>query len=204
MELHSGHGYLLHQFLSPATNLRTDRYGGSYQNRTRLLKEIVEGVRGVWPEDKPLFVRLSVDDFGGWGVADSARLAAELLPMGVDVVDCSSGGLVGSPTEGREYSYGYQVDYAAELRRRTGIATMAVGLVVHAELAERIVAEGSADLVALGREVLYNPNWPLDAAVKLGVEDPYSVTSPRTAYWLRKRADTVPGLVPSTFTASTR
>ncbi len=200
VEVHSGHGYLLHQFLSEATNHRTDRYGGSYENRTRALKEIVEGVRAVWPDDKPLFVRLSVDDFAGWSVDESVRLAGQLRTMGVDVVDCSSGGLVGSPTEGGTYSYGYQVDYAAELKRRSGVATMAVGLIVHPELAERIVAEGSADLVAIGREVLYNPNWPLDAAVKLGIDDPYAITSPRTAYWLRRRGETVPGLVPSTFT----
>ena len=200
-ELHAGHGYLVHQFLSRATNQRTDRYGGSFQNRTRMLKEIVEAVRSVWPDDKPLFVRLSVDDGGGWDVDDTVRLVTELTPMGVDLVDCSSGGLVGSPMEGaREYSYGYQVDYAAEVKRRTGTATMAVGLIVHPELAEQIVADGSANLVAVARELLYNPNWPLDAALKLGVEDPYAITSMRTAYWLRRRAETVPGLVPSTFT----
>jgi 2,4-dienoyl-CoA reductase-like NADH-dependent reductase (Old Yellow Enzyme family) len=201
VELHAGHGYLLHQFLSTATNQRTDCYGGSFANRTRLLKRVVEGVRSVWPQDKPLFARLSVDDGGGWDVDDSVRLVEELLPLGVDVVDCSSGGLVGSPMEGaRDYSYGYQIDYAAEVKRRTGAPTMAVGLVVHPELAEQIVAEGSADLVAVAREMLYNPNWPLDAAMKLGVEDPYAITSLRTAYWLRRRAETVPGLVPSTFT----
>lgn len=166
-----------------------------------MLKEIVEAVRSVWPDDKPLFVRLSVDDGGGWDVDDTVRLVTELTPMGVDLVDCSSGGLVGSPMEGaREYSYGYQVDYAAEVKRRTGTATMAVGLIVHPELAEQIVADGSANLVAVARELLYNPNWPLDAALKLGVEDPYAITSMRTAYWLRRRAETVPGLVPSTFT----
>lgn len=201
LELHAGHGYLLHQFLSPAINRRTDRYGGSFRNRTRMLTQIVEGVRSVWPASKPLFLRLSVDDGGGWGVEDTVRLVSELAPLGVDVVDCSSGGLVGSPTEGApNYSYGYQVPLAEAVRRRTGVQTMAVGLIVHAEPAERIVAEGKADLVAVAREVLHNPNWPLDAALKLGVDDPYQVVSPRTAYWLRRRAATVPDLVPSTFT----
>lgn len=200
-ELHAGHGYLLHQFLSKATNQRTDRYGSSFENRTRLLKEIAEGVRSVWPDEKPLFVRLSVDDGGGWDLDDTVRLVEALLPMGLDVIDCSSGGLVGSPVEGaRDFTYGYQVDYAAAVKQRTGAATMAVGLIVHPDLAERIVADGSADLVAVGREVLHNPNWPLDAAIKLGIEDPYAITSVRTAYWLRRRAETVPGLVPSTFT----
>ncbi|TQN42802.1 2,4-dienoyl-CoA reductase-like NADH-dependent reductase (Old Yellow Enzyme family) [Blastococcus colisei] len=200
VELHAGHGYLLHQFLSPVTNRRTDRYGGSLENRSRILQEIVEGVRAVWPQDRPVFVRMSAADGSGWGIEDTITVGRRLLAAGVDVIDCSSGGLVGSPMDAATpLSYGYQVQYASEVRRGTGAPTMAVGLIVHPEHAERIIAEGHADLVAVGREVLYNPNWPIDAAVKLGVEDPFSLASHRTAYWLRRRAESVPDLVPSTF-----
>jgi 2,4-dienoyl-CoA reductase-like NADH-dependent reductase (Old Yellow Enzyme family) len=198
-EIHSGHGYLLHQFLSPETNRRTDRYGGSFENRIRLLLDITEGVRSVWPDDKPLFVRLSAVDDVGWELDDTRSLAKRLTDRGVDVIDCSSGGIKASPMDRRAaLSYGYQVGYASEVRRRTGCRTMTVGLIVHADHAERIVADGEADLVALGRELLYNPNWPLDAAVKLGADDAYSVTTHRMAYWLRKRADAWPEILPST------
>ena len=200
LELHAGHGYLLHQFLSPVTNQRGDKYGDSFRNRTRMLSEIVEGVRSVWPDNRPLFVRLSVVDGGGWKFDDTVSLTRILTTLGVDVIDCSSGGLVGSPMErDKSLTYGYQVGYAAAVKEETDASTMAVGLIVHPEHADGIVANGQADLVALGREILYNPNWPVDAAVKLGVDDPFSLTSYRTAYWLRQRAATVPGLVPSTF-----
>jgi 2,4-dienoyl-CoA reductase-like NADH-dependent reductase (Old Yellow Enzyme family) len=203
VELHAGHGYLLHQFLSPVTNRRTDRYGGSFGNRTRMLEEIVAGVRTVWPDDRPLFVRLSVADGAGWEVEDTVALGRRLVTMGVDAIDCSSGGLVGSPMDAKvPLTYGYQVAYASQVRRETGATTMAVGLIVHPEHAEAVVAEGHADLVAVGREVLYNPNWPIDAAVKLGVDDPFAYTNHRTAYWLRRRIESVPDLVPSTFTSS--
>ena len=200
LELHAGHGYLLHQFLSPVTNQRGDKYGDSFHNRTRMLREIVEGVRSVWPDNRPLFVRLSVVDGSGWKFDDTVSLTRILTTLGVDVIDCSSGGLVGSPMEGdKPLTYGYQVQYAAAVKKETDASTMAVGLIVHPEHADGIVANGQADLVALGREILYNPNWPVDAAVKLGVDDPFSLTSHRTAYWLRQRAATVPSLVPSTF-----
>jgi 2,4-dienoyl-CoA reductase-like NADH-dependent reductase (Old Yellow Enzyme family) len=200
LEIHAGHGYLLHQFLSPLVNRRTDAYGGSRAGRARLLLETTEAVRAAWPDHLPLFVRLSCVDGAGWEMDDTIATVRDLLPLGVDVVDCSSGGLVGSPLKAGEVPrYGYQVEHASAVRRETGARTMAVGLVVHAEHAERIVADGDADLVAVAREVLHNPNWPLDAALKLGVEDPYGLTAATSGFWLRQRSRTVPDLVPSTF-----
>ncbi|MGY1723512.1 oxidoreductase [Blastococcus sp. SYSU DS0533] len=199
VDLHGGHGYLLHQFLSPLTNRRTDAYGGAASNRMRLLLEVAEAVRASWPGGKPLFVRLSCQDGAGWTIDDTLTLTRELLARGVDVIDCSSGGLVGSPLKaGETPSYGYQVELARAVREATGGRTMAVGLIVHADHADAIVRDGCADLVAVGREALHNPNWPLDAALRLGVEDPYALTAPNSAYWLRQRARSVPGLVPST------
>lgn len=203
LEIHAGHGYLLHQFLSPLVNRRTDAYGGSRVNRSRILLEVTESVRAAWPDELPLFVRLSCVDGGGWTFEDTRALVPELARLGVDVVDCSAGGLVGSPLKAGEHpTYGYQVEHAAAVRRETGVPTMAVGLVVHAEHAERIVAAGSADLVAVAREMLHNPNWPLDAALKLGLEDPYALTARTSGFWLRQRAATVPDLVPSTYDLS--
>lgn len=200
LEIHGAHGYLIHQFLSEVSNRRTDRYGGSFLNRSRFLAEIVEAVRTEWPQDRPLFLRLSVDDYHGWSVDDTVRLARLVHRLGVDVIDCSAGGLAGNPFQGAgTTAYGYQVKYAREVRARANVPTVAVGLIVHAEHAERILAEKSADLIGIAREALYNPNWPLDAAVKLGVEDAYSTTSRRTAYWLRRRMENAPDIVPSTF-----
>lgn len=201
LELHGAHGYLIHQFLSPATNLRTDRYGGSFENRIRFLTETVEGVRGVWPSGKPLFVRLSCIDNVGWTIDDTVALARILKGLGVDLIDCSSGGLAGSPLlEGVTPEYGYQVEYAAHVRREANIATAAVGLIVHADHAERILGADEADLIALGRELIYNPNWPIDAAQKLGADPQFAHTPARTAFWLRGRALSKPDLTPSTFT----
>jgi 2,4-dienoyl-CoA reductase-like NADH-dependent reductase (Old Yellow Enzyme family) len=202
LELHAAHGYLIHSFLCEASNRRGDAYGGDFDRRTRFLTDIVEAVRGVWPASKPLFVRLSCTDRTGWTMADTITLTRRLMTLGVDVIDCTSGGLAGSPLpEGVAATLGYQVPYAAELRRETGVKTMAVGLIVHAEQAEALLADGSADLVALAREVIYNPNWPIDAAHKLGADVGFSVTDPRTAFWLRHRAETTPTLRPSTFTS---
>jgi 2,4-dienoyl-CoA reductase-like NADH-dependent reductase (Old Yellow Enzyme family) len=199
LELHAAHGYLLHEFLSPMTNRRTDAYGGDLDGRSRLLCEIVEAVRAEWPAGKPLFVRLSCVDGGGWTIGDTLALVRRLHPLGVDVIDCSSGGLVGSPlASGEQLTFGYQVRHARQVRADTGAVTMAVGLLVHAEHAERIVADGDADLVALAREVMHNPNWAVDAAFKLGEPDPYALLTPRQAFWLRGRAASVPDLRPST------
>jgi 2,4-dienoyl-CoA reductase-like NADH-dependent reductase (Old Yellow Enzyme family) len=198
LELHAGHGYLIHTFLSPLSNHRTDEYGGSFTNRSRLLVEIVDGVRRVWPDRKPLFVRISSVD-AQWGMDETVELVGVLAERGVDVIDCSTGSVTGRPVEGIPTSgYGYQVPYAEQVRARTGVMTMAVGHIVHPSQAEAIIACGQADLVALGRELLYNPNWPLDAARKLGVENPYAHGPLRIAYWLDKRDRSFAGFAPST------
>ena len=200
LEIHAGHGYLLHQFLSPATNHRTDLYGGDFDRRVRLLLEIVEGTRDVWPPDLPLFVRLSIEDWSGWSVEDSIVLTRLLVDRGVDVIDCSSGGVGGSPMdEGVALTYGYQVPYAERLRREADVCTMAVGLIVDALHAERIIANGEADLVAIGREALYHPSWAVDAARKLGHQDPYYSLTADNAEYLAKRDAAMPTLRPSTY-----
>lgn len=200
LDLHGAHGYLIHQFLSPFSNVRNDEYGGSELNRMRFAIEVVESVRAHWPASKPLFLRLSVDDDAGWGPDQSVALAKLVKPKGVDVIDCSSGGMTGAPvTSAGPVTYGYQVPYAERLRHDAGIMTMAVGLIVHGDQAEQILQDGRADLIALARELLYNPNWPMDAAQKMGIDRDFaSVPSPQS-YWLAKRAQSVKNVQPSTF-----
>lgn len=198
LEIHAAHGYLLHQFLSPRANVRNDQYGGSEAGRMRLVIEVVEAIRAVWPDDKPLFLRLSVEDDAGWGPAQSVALARIVGPRGVDVIDCSSGGITGRPTAGPA-TYGYQVQFAEQLRRESGVMSMAVGLIVHADQAEAILQAGQADLIALAREILYNPNWPLDAARKLGAEIGFGAIPAQGGWWLGKRAAAARGVIPSTF-----
>lgn len=190
LEIHCAHGYLLHQFLSPMANARTDAYGGSFLNRARFPLEVVERVRAAWPAEKPLFVRISAVDEGGWTIEESIAFCRLLKERGVDVVDCSSGGMTpASVTElGPAPVLGYQVPFARRIRQNVHIKTMAVGLIIHADQAEAILAEGSADLVALGRELLHNPNWALDAAEKLGRADVFSTVPQSYGYWLEKRA----------------
>jgi 2,4-dienoyl-CoA reductase-like NADH-dependent reductase (Old Yellow Enzyme family) len=168
VEVHAAHGYLVHEFLSPLANHRTDHYGGSWKNRVRILVEIVEAIRTRWPDHKPLFVRLSVTDWspGGWDVEDSIHLARELAPRGVDVIDCSSGGLL--PNQQIPTEPGYQVPFAERIRREAPVMTMAVGLITTPEQAEEIIENGRADLVAMAREFLRNPYFPLYAARRLG------------------------------------
>jgi 2,4-dienoyl-CoA reductase-like NADH-dependent reductase (Old Yellow Enzyme family) len=170
LELHAAHGYLLHEFLSPLSNQRSDRYGGDFAARTRLLQEVVEAVRGEWPAELPLSVRISASDWvdGGWSLEDSVKLATQLGPLGVDLIDCSSGAL--SPAQQIPLGPGYQVPFAAAIRRRVGIATAAVGLITEPQQAEDILQSGDADVVLLGRESLRDPSWPLRAAAELGVE----------------------------------
>ena len=200
LEIHAAHGYLLHQFLSPKANLRTDEYGGSESKRMRLPLEIAEAVRANWPEDKPLFIRLSVEDDAGWGPDESVRFSKLVRAKGVDVIDCSSGGMRGSPVlSAGPVGYGYQVPYAEKIRKETDLMSMAVGLIVHAEQAEEILQSGRADLIAIAREFLHNPNWALDAALKLGVEDAFKVPPPAYDYWLEKRSSSVKDVVPSTY-----
>lgn len=167
IEIHSAHGYLLHEFLSPISNHRTDEYGGTLANRARLLLGAVEAVRGVLPESQPLLVRLSCTDWvqGGLTIDDQVQVARWLKARGVDMVDCSSGGVsMFAPPVGP----GYQVPFAEKIRREAGIATMAVGLISTPEMAEEIVRNGRADVVTMGRELLRHPYWPLAAARVLG------------------------------------
>ncbi len=200
LEIHAAHGYLIHQFLSPKANRRTDAYGGSDSKRHRFAVEVTEAMRAAWPDDKPLFMRLSVEDDAGWGPAESVELAKVVKPMGVDVIDCSSGGMLGRPVDGSgPVGYGYQVPYAERLRREAGVMTMAVGLIVHADQAEEILQNGRADLVALAREMLYNPNWPMDAAQKLGFDAEFTSVPAPQSYWLAKRAASIKDMVPSTY-----
>lgn len=168
VEIHAAHGYLLHEFLSPLSNRRTDDYGGTFTNRTRLLLDVVAAVRRVWPADLPLFVRISATDWtdGGWDLAQSVELARLLKAAGVDMVDCSSGGNVAGARI--PLGPGYQAAFAAEIRTQTGIATGAVGLITTAVQAEHVVFTGQADAVFLARELLRDPYFPLRAARELG------------------------------------
>ena len=168
VEIHAAHGYLLHEFLSPFSNQRQDQYGGSFENRTRLLREVVASIRGVWPDRLPLFVRISATDWapGGWDLDQSIALAGQLKPLGVDLFDCSSGGNL--PDAKIPVGRGYQVPFAERIRRESGMPTGAVGLITSPMQADRIIREGQADLVFLARELLRDPYWPLHAARELG------------------------------------
>jgi len=168
IEIHAAHGYLLHEFLSPLSNQRTDTYGGSFENRIRLLLEVTAAVRQAVPEDFPLFVRISATDWakGGWTADESVQLAIRLRELGVDLVDCSTGGNVEKATI--PVGPGYQVAFAERIKRETGLPTGAVGLITTPEEAEKIVADGHADLVLLAREELRDPYFPLHAAHALG------------------------------------
>jgi len=199
LELHGAHGYLVHEFLSERSNQRTDEYGGSEANRMRFIIEVAEAVRSHWPEHKPLFVRLSVEDNAGWGPEQSTRLARILKTKGVDAIDCSSGGITDSaPILGKEIKYNYQVPLSEFVRRQADIMTMAVGLIIHGDQAEQILRDGQADLIAVGREILNNPNWPMDAALKLGVEGAFRTVPPQFGWWLGTRAKRGFGTMPST------
>lgn len=167
VEIHSAHGYLLHEFLSPLSNHRTDRYGGSLENRLRALCEVIEAVRKVWPERYPLFVRISASDWteGGWTAEDSVSLATKVGPLGVDLIDCSSGANV--PRATMPLGPGYQVPFATKVRKEAEILTAAVGMITAPEQADQIVRNGLADMVFLARELLRDPYWPLHAASRL-------------------------------------
>lgn len=169
IEIHAAHGYLIHEFLSPLSNLRTDRYGGPFENRIRLLCEVIASIQTVWPSENPLFVRISSSDWveGGWTLDDSIALASILKKLGVDLIDCSSGG--NSSKAHVPVGPGYQVPFAEALRS-TGVLTGAVGLITTAEQAEAIIAEGKADVVFFARELLRNPYFPLQAAQQLGTD----------------------------------
>jgi 2,4-dienoyl-CoA reductase-like NADH-dependent reductase (Old Yellow Enzyme family) len=168
IELHSAHGYLLHSFLSPLSNQRTDQYGGPFENRIRIVCEVTAAVRKVWPEKYPLWMRISATDWveGGWTVEESVELARNLHPMGVDLFDCSSGGNV--PHAKIPVGPGYQVAFAEQVRRGAGVLTGAVGMITDAAQADQIVRSGQSDVVILARQFLREPYWPLLAARALG------------------------------------
>ncbi len=170
LEIHGAHGYLLHSFYSPLANDRNDEYGGSFENRTRFLREVTEKVRQVWPQNLPLSVRISASDWveGGWTVDDSVKLAQELKTLGVDIVDCSSGNI----RAGDRYNMqpGWQVPLAEAVRHQAGIATAAVGMITEAQQANEIIKSGKADLVLLAREMMRDAHWPYHAAKSLGIK----------------------------------
>jgi len=190
VEIHGAHGYLIHQFLSPLTNHRTDGYGGDRDGRMRFAFEITERVRAVWPADRPLFFRVSsIDGRGGkWTFHDTLALAAGLRERGVDVIDCSSGGIQGtSEMTVVPWVAGHHVPYASRIKRDTGLRTAAVGMITDPQQAEAILQGGHADIVALARELLWNGDWPADAARALGLEDPYGLLPAAYANRLRRR-----------------
>src|SRR6185312_3409668 len=170
VEIHAAHGYLLHQFLSPLSNHRDDAYGGSFDHRSRIVREVIAAVREVWPEELPLWMRISATDWvdGGWDIAESVELARMARESGIDLIDVSSGGL--SPQQQIPVAPNYQVPFAARIRQEAGIATAAVGLITDPRQAERIVADGEADVVMLAREMLRDPYFPRRAAKVLGGE----------------------------------
>jgi 2,4-dienoyl-CoA reductase-like NADH-dependent reductase (Old Yellow Enzyme family) len=198
IEIHCAHGFLLNSFLSPLSNKRTDEYGGSLENRMRLPLEIARELRAIWPEDKPLFVRISAVDGSreGWTIEDSVAFAGALKEIGVDVIDNSSGGfgVFDYPS-----GYGFQVPFAARVREGAGIKTMAVGLIVDPHQAQAVVANGEADIVAIGHEALRNPNFAFHAEQVLGAADPAAPHGhwvPQLGWWLDNRANRLARLGP--------
>ena len=189
LEIHAAHGYLIHQFLSEAANRRADAYGGSLTARMRFGREVIEAVRAAWPEEKPLFMRISARDEAGWTLDQSVEFARMAGELGVDVIDCSSGGIAPKNLTAFEDESrpGYQVPYAREIREKTGLPTVAVGLIREARHAEEILQAGDADLIAIGREMLYNPAWALHAAGELGVENRFEMVPPNHRHFLSRR-----------------
>ncbi len=191
IEIHGAHGYLIHSFFSPISNRRTDRFGGSLENRMRFALMVAEALRAIWPKEKPLFYRAScVDNVpGGLVIEDTVALAKELKSRGVDVLDCSSGGMSGSASLSTvKIKPGFQVPHAAAIRRGADIATMAVGAIIAPKQAEAILAAGDADLIALGRQLMAEPHWLYRAALELGEDNPHAVLSKYYAFYLERRA----------------
>jgi 2,4-dienoyl-CoA reductase-like NADH-dependent reductase (Old Yellow Enzyme family) len=192
LEIHNAHGYLIHQFLSPLSNKRNDAYGGDFAGRTRFPLELAEALRAAWPKEKPVFLRVSAVDGveGGWTMDDTVAYARELKARGIDVIDCSSGGLYGSATAARvKRSWGFQVPYAERVRREAQIMSMAVGLIIDPFFAEDILQKGRADLIAIAREALVNPCWPQMAEIALGrkAADAMDDWPVQYGWWLKHR-----------------
>ena len=200
LEIHGAHGYLIHSFLSSLSNQRNDAYGGDLAGRMRFALEVTDAVRAAWPEEMPLFFRLSAVDSHGWEIEDSIALAAALKARGVDVVDCSAGGITGAPAfraqdDGKpmpksgQRPLGFQVPYAAAIREKAAIPTMAVGRIVDPQQAEDIVVEGRADLIAIGRELMHNPFWALHAAEALDQPDAFALWPDQYRWAIVRRAE---------------
>lgn len=192
-EIHGAHGYLIASFLSPISNTRNDDYGGDRAGRMRIALDITRAVRAVWPSHKPLFFRVSsLDGAGGWELEDTVALSRELKALGVDVVDCSSGGLTGSATAAPiRRGPGFQVPFASAVRNQGGVMSMAVGLILDGPQAEAILRDGDADIIAVGRQALFNPYWALHAAQELGCDPDWSMWNPEVGWWLEKREHTL-------------
>jgi len=193
LEIHAAHGYLLHTFLSPLSNTRRDEYGGALENRMRFPLEVAREVRNAWPTSKPLFMRVSsIDDVeGGWSIEDTIAFAKELKAIGVDVIDCSSGGILGPAIAATRTLVqrvpGFQIPFAEKVKKEAGWMTMAVGLILTPQMAEEALQSGAADLIAVGREALYDPNWPLHAAIALGVDPEFQHWPVQYGWWLTRR-----------------
>lgn len=191
LEIHGAHGYLIASFLTPIVNKRNDIYGGDRAGRMRFALEVTAAVRARWPASKPLFFRVSAVDGStdGWSLQDSIALSIELKRLGVDVIDCSSGGIKGSATlVNTGFGPGYQVPLSSGIREGAGIATMAVGLILDGPQAEEIIASGGADLVAIGRQAMYDPYWPHHAAQQLGSDAEFKAWNEPSGWWLSRRA----------------
>ncbi len=192
VEIHGAHGYLIQSFLSPLSNRRTDAYGGDIKARMCMALEVSEAVRAAWPREKPLFFRISsVDGFeGGWDIADSVMLARELKSLGVDVVDCSSGGNAakGATASNALRGRGFQVPFAEQIRKDADIMTQAVGMILDGAQAEEILQAGRADLIAIGREALYDPFWAVHQARDMGVDAGFEMWPEQYGWWLKRRA----------------
>jgi 2,4-dienoyl-CoA reductase-like NADH-dependent reductase (Old Yellow Enzyme family) len=192
-EIHGAHGYLIATFLSPISNTRNDAYGGDRAGRMRIALEITRAVREGWPNHKPLFFRVSsLDGAGGWSLEDTVALSQELGRLGVDVVDCSSGGLTGSATAAPiRRGPGFQVPFASAVRNQGGVKSMAVGLILDGPQAEAILQAGDADIIAVGRQALQEPYWPLYAARALGCDPDFKLWNREVGWWLEKREHTL-------------
>ncbi|MEO1159743.1 MAG: NADH:flavin oxidoreductase/NADH oxidase, partial [Pseudomonadota bacterium] len=190
VEVYAAHGFLVHQFYSPVSNQRSDGYGGSRSNRMRFATEVAQSIRANLPDDLPLIFRLSCTDWvdGGWEAEDTVELARALKSCGVDMIDCSSGGIGGRERPRRmQLGEAFQAPFAAQVRAEADMAAMAVGFIWNPETAERIVADGSADMVALAREVLADPNWPVRARATLETDAGYQHWPVEAGWWLERR-----------------
>ena len=204
IEIHAAHGYLIHSFLSPISNKRDDDYGGSYEGRIKLLKNIIIAIRKEVPEELPIFCRISAIDGqkNGWTILDSIKLAKTLNNLGVDVIDCSSGGIIGRPrfavndkgevlNKNTDRGLGFQVPLADEIKKSVDIKTMAVGVIINAKQAEEIIIQKKADLIAMGREMMYNPFWLLHAAQELNVDPNFDMWPEQYRWAVSRRSNII-------------